>query len=100
MKKYVIVERNRKWNSFDFVNDTTKGLDEIWETHCPYKLSEDEKSRLKPLIFDSRAEAVKYKNKLQSDHNRGWTENSHIYKMYGDSKPKWKVEEYFGDLFR
>ena len=100
MKKYVIVERNRKWNSFDFVNDSTKGLDEIWETHCPYKLSEDEKSRLKPLIFDSRTEAVKYKNKLQSDHNRGWAENSYIYKMYGDSKPKWKVEEYFGSLFR
>ena len=57
MKKYVIVERNRKWNSFDFVNDTTKGLDEIWETHCPYKLSEDEKSRLKPLIFDGHDKA-------------------------------------------
>lgn len=100
MKKYVIVERNRKWNSFDFVNDSTKGLDEIWETHCPYKLSEDEKYRLKPLIFDIRTEAVKYKNKLQSDYNREWSENSYIYKMHGYSKPKWKVEEYFGDLFR
>lgn len=100
MKKYVIVERKRKWNSFDFVNESTIGLDEIWETHCPYKISEDEKSILKPLIFDNRTEAIKYKNKLQSDHNRGWMDSSRIYKMYGDSKPKWKVEEYFGDLFR
>lgn len=98
MKKYVIVERNRKWNSFDFVNESTIGLDEIWETHCPYKISEDEKSRLKPLIFDNRTEAIKYKNKLQSDHNRGRMGNRFL--MWGDSKPKWKVEEYFGDLFR
>jgi len=100
MKKYVVVERNRKFNSFDFINEGTKDLGEIWETHCPYSISESEKMGLKPLIFDNRAEAIKYKNKIQSDHNRAWTENSFIYKMYGDSKPKWKVEEYYGNLFR
>jgi len=100
MKKYIIVERNRRWNAFDFLNESTKGLDEIWETHCPYKVNEDEKSNLKPLIFDNRSEAIKYKDKIQSDYNRDWSENGYIHKMYGDSKPKWKVEEYFGSLFR
>lgn len=100
MKKYIVVERNRKWDSFDFLNEDTTGLNEIWETHCPYKLSEEEKNRLRPLIFDKRSEAVKYKDKIQSDHNRNWAENSYVYKMYGDSKPKWKVEEYTGELFR
>ena len=100
MKKYIVVERNRKWDSFDFLNEDTTGLNEIWETHCPYKLSEEEKNGLRPLIFDNRGEAVKYKDKIQSDYNRNWMENSYVYKMYGDSKPKWKVEEYTGDLFR
>jgi len=100
MKKYIVVERNRKWDSFDLINEDTNGLGEIWESHIPYKLNIEERDRIKPLIFDNRSEAVKYKDKIQSDHNRGWLENSHIYKMYGDSKPKWKVEEYTGELFR
>lgn len=100
MKKYIIVERNRNWDAFDFVNEDTTGLNDIWETHCPYNLSEEEKTNLQPLTFDNRSEAIKYKDKLQSDHNRIWMEKSHIYKIYGYSKPKWKVEEYYGSLFR
>jgi hypothetical protein len=99
MKKYVVVERNRKFNTFNFINEGTTDLSEIWETHCPYSISENEKMSLKPLIFDNRTEAIKYKNKIQSDHNRGWAENGYIYKMYGDSKSKWRVEEYYGSLF-
>jgi len=32
--------------------------------------------------------------------NRDWRENDYIYKRYGDSKPKWRIEEYTGNLFR
>jgi hypothetical protein len=100
MKKYIVVERNRKFNSFDLINEDTTGLDDIWETHIPYKLNVEERSRIKPLIFDNRSDAVKYKDKHQSDWNRDWRENDYIYKRYGDSKPKWKIEEYTGNLFR
>jgi hypothetical protein len=86
MKKYIVVERSRNWDSFDFINEDTKNLGDIWHTHCPYKLSDDKKDGLKPMLFE-RA-------------NEDWMENRHIHKMYGDSKPKWKVEEYSGSLFR
>jgi len=32
--------------------------------------------------------------------DRDWRENDWIYKRKGDTKSKWKVEEYSGDLFR
>ena len=39
MKKYIVIERNRKWDSFDLINEDTTGLDDIWESHIPYKLN-------------------------------------------------------------
>ena len=100
MKKYIVIERNRKRDSFDLINEDTDGLDNIWESHIPYKLNEDEKPNVRPLIFDNRSEAVKYKNKAQSDRDRDWRENDYIYKSFGDLKPKWKIEEYTGNLFK
>jgi len=100
MKKYIVVERTRSWDSFNLVNEDTTALNDIWETHVPYKLDEDKKSNIKPLIFDNRPDALKYKNKHQSDSDRDWRENDWIYRRYGDSKPKWKVEVYSGNLFR
>jgi len=99
-KKYIVVERNRKWDYFDLINEDTTDLGDIWESHIPYKLNIEERPNIKPLIFDKRGEAVKYKNKIQSDYNRDWEGNKWNYKMYGDSKPKWRVEEYTGELFR
>lgn len=100
MKKYIIVERNRRWETFDFINDGTTNLDDIWHTTCPYNLNEIERDKLSPLIFDNRSEAIKYKDRQQSYYNNDWKENSYIYKFHGFSKPKWKVEEYTGQLFR
>ena len=53
MKKYIVIERNRKWDSFDFINEDTKDLGDIWHTHCPYKLSDNKKDGLKPMLFES-----------------------------------------------
>lgn len=100
MKKYIVVERNRNWETFDFINESTTNLGDIWHTHCPYKLDDDKKEDLKPRIFNKRSEAVRYKDAQQSSANNDWLENGHIHKIYGQSKPKWKVEEYSGDLFR
>ena len=36
-KKYIVVERNRKWDSFDLINEDTTDLSDIWESHIPYK---------------------------------------------------------------
>ena len=100
MKKYIVIERTRNWDSFDFINEDTKNLGDIWNTHCPYKLSEDKKDGLKPMLFESRQDAVKYKNTQQSRSNKDWNENRDLHKMLGESKPKWKVEEYSGNLFK
>mgnify|MGYP001300294990 FL=1 len=100
MKKYIVIERSRNWDSFDFINEDTKNLGDIWNTHCPYKLSEDKKDGLKPMLFESRQDAVKYKNTQQSRSNKDWNENRDLHKMLGESKPKWKVEEYSGNLFK
>ena len=62
MKKYIVIERSRNWDSFDFINEDTKNLGDIWHTHCPYKLSDDKKDGLRPMLFESRQDAVKYKN--------------------------------------
>lgn len=99
-KRYIITERNRQRDAFHVLNEDTNGLDDIWETHIPYNLKESRKQELRPRIFDSRSDAVKYKNKRQGDSDRDWRENDWMYKSYGDSKPKWAVEEYSGDLFK
>lgn len=98
-KKYIVIERNRNWDSFDFINESTTNLGDIWHTHCPYKLEDDKKVGLKPLIFDNRNDAVRYKDTQQASANNDWLENGHIHKIYGQSKPKWKVEIYSGNLF-
>ena len=67
MKKYIVIERNRKWDSFDFINDDTRDLGDIWHTHCPYKLSDDKKDGLKPMLFENRQDAVNIKT-----HNSLW----------------------------
>ena len=100
MKKYIVIERSRNWDSFDFINEDTKNLGDIWHTHCPYKLSDDKKGGLRPMLFESRQDAVKYKNTQQSRSNKDWNENRDLHKMLGESKPKWKVEEYSGNLFK
>ena len=100
MKKYIVIERSRCVKSFDFINKDTKDLGDIWHTHCPYTLSENKKGDLKPLLFESRRDAVKFKNTIQFISNEDWVENGHVHKVYGDSKPKWKVEIYGGDLFK
>ena len=99
MKKYIVIERSRTRKAFDFINGDTKSLGDIWHTSCPYELSDDKKVELNPLLFESRQDAVKYKNTQQSVANEDWAENKHFHKMYGDSKPKWKIEEYNGNLF-
>jgi len=99
MKKYIVAERNRSRDAFDFVNEDTTDLGDIWHTHCPYKLDNDQIDRLKPLVFEKRAEAVKYKDTQQSQANHDWRENGYIHKRYGHSKSKWKVEEYNCNLF-
>ncbi len=99
MKKYVVVERSRKCDSFEFVNTETTGLGDIWYSLCPYRVDESTKEKLKPLVFDSKSEATKYKDVQQSIYEKDWFNNSFYYKNMGYSKPKWKVEEYSGDLF-
>jgi len=99
MKKYVVVDRNRNWDSFDFICEDTTNLGDIWHSHCPYNLEESQREKLRPLIFEKRSDAVKYKDAQQSSANHDWSENGHIHKIYGHSKPRWKVEEYNGDLF-
>lgn len=100
MKKYIVVERSSRWDTFDFINDGTTGLSDIWHTHCPYKIDESEKSRLAPLVFDSKSDATKYKDAQQSWASHDWDQNGMYHRMYGNKKPKWKVEEYSGELFR
>jgi len=99
MKKYVVIERSKKSDSFEFVNTETTGLGDIWYSVCTYRVDESIKGNLKPLIFNSKSEAVKYKDVQQSIYEKDWFDHYPIYKNMGYSKPKWKVEEYSGDLF-
>lgn len=100
MKNYIITERSRKFNSFSFVNGDTKDLKDIWITNCPYKIDSNSLDRLNPKVFNKKSDAYKYLDVQQSTSNNDWSENSHIYKMHGDSKPKWRIEEYDGNLFK
>tara|TARA_B100000963_G_scaffold361470_1_gene397062 strand:- start:3115 stop:3417 length:303 start_codon:yes stop_codon:yes gene_type:complete len=99
MSKYIVTERCRKNKSFAFVNEDTKNLENIWITECPYNLPIEKQSELRPLIFQNRQDALKYKQRQQVLANDDWYELQYTYKMYGDSKPKWVVESYKGNLF-
>jgi hypothetical protein len=37
-KKYVVIENNSHSDSFDFINEDTTDLDDIWYSTCPYKI--------------------------------------------------------------
>jgi hypothetical protein len=94
MKKYVVVERQSRIGVCLYVSDYTEGLADLAYGSAPYNCTEE----LNPKVFEKRDEAMKYKTEMQKQSDKDWSENSHIYKPYGDKKCKWKIEEYTGDL--
>ena len=94
MKKYIVVDNNSHPDSFDFINEDTTDLDNIWYSTCPYKIEKSELEKIKPLIFENKSVAKLFKNKQQRYSNDDWKKNSHIHKIYGISKPKWRISEY------
>ena len=98
-KKYVVIENNSYSDSFDFINEDTTDLDNIWHTTCSYEIEKSEMEKLKPMLFENRSDAKLFKDTQQRYSNNHWLENGHILKMYGSSKPKWKVVEYSEIMF-
>ena len=98
-KKYVVIENNSHSDSFDFINEDTTDLDDIWYSTCPYKIEKSEMEKLKPMLFENRSDAKLFKDMQQRYSNNDWEKNRHIHKTYGYSKPKWKVVKYSEIMF-
>ena len=98
MKKYIIVERNESFKSCLILNESSTSLGDMWWSCIPYKIDKKELEGIKPKVFDSRTDAMKYKKVLQSQANDDWRENGYIHKMYGKQKQKWVIEEYKGEI--
>ena len=64
--------------------------DNLWVSFIPFSC----KDIPVPKLFEKRADAVEWKDRLQAQYNSDWRENSHIHKMYGQSKPKFKIYKY------
>ena len=95
-KQYIVTERVSKRDSFKMINDETTTLDDIWHSVVPHGFNHEES--LHPKIFDTKKEAIDYKNKIQSDNLKEWEDITYeIYaKSLGYKKPVWKVEEWKG----
>lgn len=97
-KQYIVTERVSKLDSFMIINDDTTALDDIWHTVVPHGFDDEES--LHPKVFDTKKEAVAYKNRIQSDNLKKWDDIT--YEMYaimsGYKKPAWKVEEWKGSI--
>lgn len=95
---YIVIERDRKFNNeikgVDFISEMTNGLNEMWITSCG--LNVIDLDDLKPLLFENHRDAVKYKNAAQLESNKDWNENRHVFRRFGDNKPRWSIEEFKG----
>jgi hypothetical protein len=97
-KQYIVTERVSKPDSFMMINDDTTALDDIWHSVVPHGFDHEES--LHPKVFDTKKEAVAYKNRIQSDNLKDWEDITYeIYaKTFGYLKPVWKVEEWKGSV--
>jgi hypothetical protein len=92
--KYIVVERNEDYKSCLVINEDTTSLSDMWWSCIPYNIDIKELDRVKPKVFDTKSDAMKYKKVLQLQSNKDWRENSHIHRMWGKQKQKWVVEHY------
>lgn len=97
-KQYIVTERVSKLDSFMMINDDTTSLDDIWHSVVPHGFDNEES--LHPKVFDTKKEAVAYKNRIQSDNLKQWEDITYeIYaKGFSYEKPVWKVEEWKGSV--
>ena len=98
MKNYIVIERNEDYKSCLVLNEDTTSFGDVWWSMIPYTIDKKESERVKPKVFNSKPDAMKYKKVLQSQSNEDWRENGHILKMWGKQKQKWVVENYEGNL--
>ena len=92
MKKYVVIERTRKLGTLEILNKDTTSLTDIWHTVVSVKnlINLD----YKILTFNNQSEAEKYRKAQQKTYNEDWKKWGHYFKVMGQNKPKWVVEEY------
>ena len=69
--------------------DATK--ENIWVSLISAKLIDE---MPEPKLFEKRADAIEWKDRLQAQADADWRENDYIHKMYGQMKPKFKIYKY------
>ena len=98
MKNYIVIERNEYYKSCLVLNEDTKSFDDVWWSMVPYNITKKNLKDIKPKVFDTKSNAMKYKKVLQTQSNEDWRENGHIHRMWGKQKQKWCVENYEGKI--
>jgi hypothetical protein len=80
------------------INDDSTSPSDIWHSVVPHGFDNEES--LHPKVFDTKREAVSYKNRIQSDNLKDWDDPTYeMYaKRFGYKKPVWKVEEFKGSV--
>ena len=92
--KYYIADFNSRQSGGyqQLAPDATK--DNMWVTLVPPNPVEEIRE---PKLFETRADAMEWKDRLQAQANEDWQENSHIYKAYGQARPAFKIYKYGGN---
>jgi hypothetical protein len=88
-KKYVVVgekvyPRRDKTPSFEYINNDTKDIFDIWRTSRPWKLAENA-DPTPPKLFATRSEAVQFKNRANAE------QKDQYYGIYKEFITKFKV---------
>jgi hypothetical protein len=91
-KKYIVKNLHHSRNSIQFINEDTTGLEDIWTTMWPKEKEKDEDYQ--PKVFDDLKDAKRYLTEIKRQARSDWSENSHIHRMYGFSKPEWDIYDY------
>ena len=76
-----------------YVSESTTSVADAWTTAVP--LDPDERKKFQaatpPKRFKTKAEAKPYLDALKAARLKDWSENSYFKKLYGRSRPVWKI---------
>jgi hypothetical protein len=92
MKKWYEVHNYAQGDEYITEGSDINNTDNVWTTKIPWDFKPaDGYEPSKPYRFSTKVEATRIKDQIKAVRLDEWNRNSHIYKIYGDKKPSWKV---------
>lgn len=95
---YAIMDyAGHRGTAVEYISESTTGINDIWMSMVPIPYK-GEDLPTPPAKFISREDAEPYLDKVKAKARLDWDNNSHWYKMYGRTRPQWKIYKLTEDL--